>query len=231
MVLPHEVRPERVVQCSLGAAICRQSVESGMEKQVSNVADDGENPYDPASTVDTDAVPRRKRKMLFWASSVGLVFAVSLVSGLLVMVDRAREAAARSSCPMANALYGTVLLYSGQPEAAIKQMKHALRAQRLCPPWMVNVISEAFRDLGKVEPSISAVRESVRLDSENLDARAILCTAYTLGGASEDAQQAGRDVIRLKPDFSVEEYAETKPYKDNESVRAIKTSLREAGLP
>jgi hypothetical protein len=83
---------------SRGVAICRKCIGRNAEKQVSNVADDGENPYDPASAVDTTAVPRRKRRVLFWASTIGLVFTIGLASGVLVMVDRAREAAARSSC-------------------------------------------------------------------------------------------------------------------------------------
>lgn len=58
----------------------------------------GENPYDPAREVGARPVPGRRRKVLVWVAASGLVLTVALVSVLAVMVDRAREAAARSSC-------------------------------------------------------------------------------------------------------------------------------------
>ncbi len=136
----------------------------------------------------------------------------------------------RASCPLANGLYANVLLYLGRPVEAINEIKKAIRVQRLYPPWMANVLSESYRNVGKFDPSISVAHQSIQLDAENIDGRAILCTDYSLTNSVDDARQAAREILRLMPGFSIEGYAETKPYKESESLNVVVTALREAGL-
>jgi tetratricopeptide (TPR) repeat protein len=136
----------------------------------------------------------------------------------------------RFSCPIARAVYADVLLYSGRPEDAIDEIKYAIRVQRAYPPWMVNVLAEAYRNVGQINPSISVVQESLRLDERNLDARAILCTDYGLSQLSGDARQVARDILRTKPDFTIAGYMKTKPYRETARIDAISSTLREAGL-
>ncbi len=163
----------------------------------------------------------------------------SLVLGYSRLYQRRHEealslsehaATLRASCPLANGLYANVLLYLGRPDEAINEIKHAIRVQRLYPPWMANVLSESYRNVGKFDPSISVAHQSLRLDTENIDGRAILCTDYSLTKSVDDARQAAQEILRVKPGFSIENYAETKPYKESESLNVIVTALREAGL-
>jgi tetratricopeptide (TPR) repeat protein len=138
-------------------------------------------------------------------------------------------AATRRSCPMANALYGRALLYGGDPEAAIQQMKLAIRTQRLFAPWMINILSEAYRDIGDIPSSVRLGKESLRLDEQNTDTNAILCADHILLGAVEEAQQFGQKL--RQSGFSTESYATTKPYRERGKLDVVTGALREAGLP
>lgn len=136
----------------------------------------------------------------------------------------------RASCPLAHGMYANALLYSGQPDEAIREMKHAIRAQRVYPPWMVNVLAASYRDAGEIVPSLSVARESLRLDRENVDTHAILCTDHSLSRSLEEARECAREILRIEPDFSIEGYTSTKPYRESKSLDAIIDALREAGL-
>jgi adenylate cyclase len=138
-------------------------------------------------------------------------------------------AATRRSCPIANALYGRALLYGGDPEGAIQQMKHAIRTQRLYAPWMINILSEAYRDMGDIPSSIRLGKESLQLDEENADTNAILCADHVFLGAVEEARQIGQKL--RQSGFSTQDYATTKPYRDRDKLDVVTSALREAGLP
>lgn len=142
------------------------------------------------------------------------------------------EAAARRlSCPLANGVFADVLHYVGKPEQAIKQVKKAVRHARLYPVWMANVLAESYRDARQIVPSIAIAQESLRLDPDNLNGYAILCTAYSLGGSHEDARRVVQDMLNVDASFSIGRYIERHPYKDSATLEVIVKALREAGLP
>lgn len=141
-----------------------------------------------------------------------------------------RSALIRMSCPMANGLYARTLLYAGEPGTAVDRIKYAIRIQRLCPPWMVNVLSEAYRDLGDIHASVQVARESFRLDGENLDTQAILCADCMMAGTIDEGHELARRILRTNPKFCVNDYVDSKPYRDPEQRHLISNALRDAGL-
>ena len=73
--------------------------------------------------------------------------------------------------------------------------------ERVYPAWMINVLAAAYRDCGEVELSISAAKESVRLDPQKNDARLILCSDYNLAACHDQARSVADEIIAKDPTF------------------------------
>ena len=137
----------------------------------------------------------------------------------------------RESCPLAHGLLGLVLNYCGDAGAAIREVRAALQLERVYPVWLLTVLAAAYRDSGDVELSISAVRESLRLDPGERDALLVLCSDYQLAGEHEQAKRVSDDIIDRDPPFRLSTYAESQPYKNAASLESVMQALRDAGLP
>lgn len=137
----------------------------------------------------------------------------------------------RSSCPLAHGILGLVRNYYGDARAAVKDLRKALQLERVYPTWLIDVLATAYRDCGEVELSISAARESVRLDPEKNDARLILCSDYKLADDHDQARRIADEIIDSDPTFSLSSYAEKQPYKNPALLERVIESLRQSGLP
>ena len=137
----------------------------------------------------------------------------------------------RSSCPLAHGILGLVRNYYGDARAAVKSLREALQLERVYPTWLIDVLAAAYRDCGEVEHSISAAKESVRLDPEKNDARLILCSDYQLAADHDQARRIAEEIIDSDPTFRLSTYAEKQPYKNPEVLERVLESLRATGLP
>ncbi len=147
-------------------------------------------------------------------------------------LDLSRHAAAvRASCPMAGGILADVLLFCGEPRSASAVVRKAVRTARVYPPWMANVLAASYRDMGEIASSISVLNEVLRLNTEDVDGLAILCTDLSFSNRITDARDAARRVLRIKPEFSIARYAESQPYRAADSLEKITDALREAQLP
>jgi adenylate cyclase len=137
----------------------------------------------------------------------------------------------RSSCPLAHGILGLVRNYYGDARAAVKDLRKALQLERVYPTWLIDVLATAYRDCGEVELSISAAKESVRLDPDKNDARLILCSDYQLSADHDQAQRIAEEIIHSDPTFRLSTYAERQPYKNPAPLERVIESLRATGLP
>lgn len=137
----------------------------------------------------------------------------------------------RSSCPLAVGLLGLVQNYCGDARSAVKHIREALELEKVYPAWMINFLATAYRDCGEIELSITAAKESMRLDPQKIDAQLILCSDYELVADHDHARGAAEKIIASDPTFSLSTYAESQPYKDSTPLDRVIGALREAGLP
>jgi TolB-like protein len=137
----------------------------------------------------------------------------------------------RPSCSLAHGILASVRNYCGDSLNAIKNVREALLLERIYPPWMINILATAYRDSGKVQLSIPAAREALRLDSQQTEARVILCSDYNLENARDNARQVAQEIIATEPAFRLSAYAEKQPYKYSETLNRVIDGLRDAGLP
>lgn len=137
----------------------------------------------------------------------------------------------RSSCPLAYGLLACVQNYCGDPQGAVKNSKDALQLERIYPAWLVNVLAASYRDGGKVELSIPAAKEAIRLDPQQTEAKLILCSDYALEDAADEARRIAQDILSIDPSFRLSAYAESQPYKYSDTLDHLIDVLRDAGLP
>lgn len=137
----------------------------------------------------------------------------------------------RTSCPLARGLLGVVRNYYGDSRAAVNDIREALQLERVYPTWLIDVLAAAYRDCGEIDLSISAAKESLRLDPGKNDPRLVLCSDYQLADDHERARDLAAKIVNSDPGFRLSTYARNQPYKDPEMLDRVINSLRKTGLP
>ena len=59
----------------------------------------------------------------------------------------------------------------------------------------------------------------------------ILAASYSSLNRTEEAQKAVKEILRIDPNYSLDYYAKTSPYKNQQTLDKIVRELRKAGLP
>jgi TolB-like protein len=137
----------------------------------------------------------------------------------------------RPNCPTANSMLANILLYCGHATEAVANIKKAIRISPIYPPWFVNVLAAAYRGNGDIGGSISVAKKSIKISPSDIEARLILCSDYYLADQREKAASVAQEIVAIDPQFSVAKYAESQPYKDQETLSRLVENLRGAGLP
>ncbi len=141
-----------------------------------------------------------------------------------------RAVSARPSCPAAYSLKASVLNYLGRPGEAIEYAEYALRLTPIHPPMYPAILACAFYGSERHEEAIAAAKTALELDENHIDPYLMLAASNVVLGHGEDAHWAAEKVRKLKPAFSLAEFAETQPYKDRKHLERLMAQLRSAGL-
>ena len=123
-----------------------------------------------------------------------------------------------------------ILIYLGRAKEAVGLAKFAIRLAPVYPPFFQVVLAAAYYGSGQYDAAIAAATEATRSDRNILGAFLILAGANAALDRPEAAKQAADEVRRISPDFSLEAYAATQPYKDPAALQQIIRTLQEAGL-
>lgn len=137
---------------------------------------------------------------------------------------------ARPSCDISFAAKANILTYLGRPTEAIDLAKFAIRLAPVYPPFFQAILAAAFYGSGRHEEAIAAAKDTLKSDRENLDAFLILAGANAALDRKVEALEAASEIKRIKPDFTLEKYAATQPYKDPQTLEQVITMLQKAGL-
>ncbi len=137
---------------------------------------------------------------------------------------------ARPSCPASFTLKASVLNYLGRPSEAVEHAEYALRLTPVHPPMYPAILANAFYGSGRYEEAVAAAKTAIELDDTHIDPYLMLAAANAALGRGEEARRAAEKVRRLKPGFSLEDYAPSQPYKDPDHLTRLLDRLRSAGL-
>jgi class 3 adenylate cyclase/tetratricopeptide (TPR) repeat protein len=142
-----------------------------------------------------------------------------------------RAVAARPSCPASFSLKAGVLNYLGRSGEAIEHAEFALRLMPLqSAPIFPAVLASALYGSGRYDEAIEAAKSAIEIDEKNVDPYLVLAESSIALGRSEEARQAASVVKKIQPEFSLEKFAKSQPYKDPDRLDQLLGQLRQAGL-
>ena len=82
--------------------------------------------------------------------------------------------------------------------------------------------------MGQYEEAIETYKKA--LHRKHMSAHIALTASYSLLGRDEEARAQAAEVLRIYPQFSVERYSKTMPFKNQADTERYSSALRKAGL-
>jgi len=126
-----------------------------------------------------------------------------------------------------NAL-GLGLSFAGRPEEAIPICKKAMRLNPIAPAPYFNSMAIAYRMVGQYDKAIEYLEEGTQRYPNYIFSHLNLSACYILVGQEQEAYTEAKEVLRLKPKFSVDRFAKTLQLKNQEEKNRFIGALRKA---
>jgi adenylate cyclase len=107
------------------------------------------------------------------------------------------------------------------------------KAMRLNPHYPVNYLFHlgwAYQGTGQVEQALVAYKQAVNLHPDLLPTHLQLVNLYTALGQEEKARGEAAEILRISPNFSVEEFRQNNAYANRAAVERGVANLRKVGL-
>ncbi|CAN7758226.1 adenylate/guanylate cyclase domain-containing protein [Mesorhizobium sp. LjNodule214] len=120
-----------------------------------------------------------------------------------------------------------MLGYAGRPEEAIEVGKMAVRLNPNPPDWYLWDIGAGYYLLGDYNEAMHYLQRIAQPGP----AYRLIAATYARLGRPDDAMQAGAELLKINPEFSISRYAAQAPYANREDLDRYVTGLRMAGLP
>jgi adenylate cyclase len=130
----------------------------------------------------------------------------------------------------AYAVMASAYSFSGQPDEAIPITKHAIR---LNPGSSYVYYANLGRDyyfLGNLDDAVKYLETATYRNANYLNAHLYLAAAYASRGQLSDAGWEVEQIRTLDPNFSLDYWASTQPYRSEKRLNQMVTDIRKAGL-
>jgi adenylate cyclase len=125
---------------------------------------------------------------------------------------------------------GFVLLNAGRPEEAISALKNHRRLNPIPSQQYYLQLVTAYRLSGQYKEAIETVKEALRQVPNNVNIYLQLTVTYSMMGQEEEARAAAIEVMKINPKFSLEWYAKTIYFKNQNDIDKTIEALQKAGL-
>ncbi len=125
---------------------------------------------------------------------------------------------------------GFILLNSGRPEEAISALKNHRRLNPIPSQQYYLQLVTAYRLSGQYKEAIETSKEALRQVPNNINIYLQLTAVYMMMGQEEEARGAAAEVMKINPKFSLEWYAKTIYFKNQNDIDKTIEALRKAGL-
>jgi len=127
--------------------------------------------------------------------------------------------------------YATILTMVGEYDQAIPLFKDAIRLNPKPPTTYLRFYGIAFRDSGRYDEAIIQAQKATEQEPKDLIAWILLTSSLSLAGRDEEAKEAAKEILRIRPKFSVALFEKRSPQKDRAVVKRYCDALRNSGLP
>jgi tetratricopeptide (TPR) repeat protein len=168
-----------------------------------------------------------------------LGYAHSTLSWTLIMnraYERAISEAQRGielepGSAQANHNLGMCLGFTDHYEQSIPWLKKALRLTPVPRPTTLTMLGFTYRMLGRYQDSITVLTELTQREPDSLVGRLSLAATYMLAGKEPEARAEVAEVLRINPNFSLKQFADSNPTKNRTHLMDNWINpLRKAGL-
>ena len=112
---------------------------------------------------------------------------------------------------------GFILCLSGKTELAIEFMKRAFRLNPIPLPHFYILLAMAYRVNGEYEKAIEVSLKGIHDNPDQLSSHLTLAASYISLNRTKKTYEAVKEVLRINPNFSLEYYANTLPFKKPEN--------------
>jgi adenylate cyclase len=130
----------------------------------------------------------------------------------------------------ANACLGHFLAWADRTEEAILVSQNALRLNPFSTDWELWFSGSVYALAERYEEALAYFKKAQKRNPDNMWAYASQASIYGQLGREEEARAAAKELLRLSPKFSVEQYEKTPWCKNREKWNYYINGLRKAGL-
>ena len=125
-----------------------------------------------------------------------------------------------------------LLEYGGRPEEAIGYVCKAMRLNPFFPVFYWGTLGDSYRLAGKYDQAIAAFQKVLERKPDDVRlGRIRLTAAFIQAGREAEGREVARQILKLKPKFSLKRYEKSRLYKNKAETKRLIDALREAGLP
>ncbi len=122
------------------------------------------------------------------------------------------------------------LCYAGRPAEAIPFIESAVRLNPIPLPVHLDWMAWAYRLTGRYEKAIEAAKKSIRVGPNNQYAHVNLLASYIALGLEKEARAEAAELLRINPNFSVDQSVKRMPFKNQAENDRLADALYKAGL-
>jgi len=123
-----------------------------------------------------------------------------------------------------------ILRCAGEYDEAVRQCERAMLLDPKGIAYPLFQLGTTYVMMGRNEEAIEALRKSLEISQRNMPTWVALTMAYSSLDRMEDARAAASEILKMNPNFSVEDFARAMPYKNAETAKVMADALRKAGL-
>ncbi len=127
-----------------------------------------------------------------------------------------------------------ILCYAGEFEEAITLCEKAIRLHPFGRYSYLTTLARSYRMAGRYEEALALYRQLLyRAQKEAFSPLAAyigLADVYSEMGRVEEAHTQASEILRINPNFSLEKWSKTEPFRDPKHLEKRLTALRKAGL-
>ena len=146
------------------------------------------------------------------------------------LAEAEKAVLSRPSCDASFVAKAQILNFLGKPDKAIDLVKYAIRLSPIYPPFYPAILASAYFNSARYSEAVSTAKEVLERDRDNLDALLVLTAANMALGQSDDADLGAKEVLRVEPDFNLDSFVSSQPYKDRQTIEQLIEMLKRVGL-
>ncbi|MCH8842100.1 MAG: adenylate/guanylate cyclase domain-containing protein [SAR324 cluster bacterium] len=126
---------------------------------------------------------------------------------------------------------GQILNFLGEPKEAIVNLEKAFRLAPTPPKWLHPELGHAYFLIAQYDKAVEVLQQGVSRFPDYYRGYLYLAAAYGALGRESEAEMAVAQVLRMRPNFTVEELEPwILQHKNPDHVEHLRNGLRQAGL-